>query len=112
MFFDEVRVPKSHLVVGPGGFKQLMKAFDLERCGNATMSLALAQAALDYVLAYVQDRRQFGKAVIEFQAVQLKLADMAMKIEHARLLVYQALCNAELGLPSVKESSMAKCFAN
>jgi alkylation response protein AidB-like acyl-CoA dehydrogenase len=112
MFFDEVRVPKSHLVVGPGGFKRLMEAFDLERCGNATMSLALAQAALDYVLAYVQDRRQFGKSIVEFQAVQLNLAEMAIKVEAARLLVYQALCNAELGLPSIRESSMAKCFAN
>jgi alkylation response protein AidB-like acyl-CoA dehydrogenase len=112
MYFDEVRVPKNQLVVGPGGFKRLMEAFDLERCGNATMSLALAQAALDYVVKYVQERHQFGKPIVEFQAVQLKLAEMAMKTEASRLLIYQAVCNAELGLPSIKESSMAKCFAN
>jgi len=112
MFFEDVCVPTENVVVGPGGFRQLMEAFDLERCGNATMSLALAQGVLDYVLEYVQTRRQFGKAIVEFQAVQLKLAEMAMKTEAARLLVYQAVCNAARGLPSVRESSMAKCFAN
>lgn len=112
MFFDDVRVPADNIVVGAGGFKKLMEAFDLERCGNATMSLALAQGALDFVLDYVQTRRQFGKPIVEFQAVQMKLADMAIKTEAARLLIYQAVSNAESGLPSIKESSIAKCFAN
>ncbi|HYH41209.1 MAG TPA: acyl-CoA dehydrogenase family protein [Burkholderiales bacterium] len=112
MFFDDVRVPADNIVVGAGGFRKLMEAFDLERCGNATMSLALAQGALDLALEYVQTRRQFGKPIVEFQAVQMKLADMAMKTEAARLLVYQAVCNAESGLPSIRESSIAKCFAN
>ena len=112
MFFDDVRVPAGNIVVGAGGFRKLMEAFDLERCGNATMSLALAQGALDFVLDYVQTRRQFGKPIVEFQAVQMKLADMAIKTEAARLLIYQAVSNAESGLPSIKESSIAKCFAN
>ena len=112
MFFEDARVPAANLVVAAGGFRKLMEAFDLERCGNATMSLALAQGALDYVLGYVQERRQFGKPIVEFQAVQLKLAEMAMKTEAARLLVYQAVCNAQQGLPSIRESSIAKCFAN
>lgn len=113
MFFDAVRVPKENVVVAPGdGFRKLMEAFDLERCGNATMSLGIAQGALDYVLGYVQERRQFGKPIMEFQAVQLRLAEIAMKVEAARLLIYQAVANAAAGLPSVRESSMAKCFAN
>jgi alkylation response protein AidB-like acyl-CoA dehydrogenase len=113
MYFDDVVVPKENVVVSAGGgFRKLMEAFDLERCGNATMSLAIAQGALDYVLAYVQERKQFGKAIVEFQAVQLRLAEMAMKVEAARLLIYQAVANASAGLPSVRESSMAKCFAN
>lgn len=113
MYFDEVEVPKENLVVAAGGgFRKLMEAFDLERCGNATMSLAIAQGALDYVLGYVRERRQFGKAILEFQAVQLRLAEMAMKVEAARLLIWQAVANASAGLPSVRESSMAKCFAN
>jgi len=89
-----------------------MSAFNLERCGNTTMSLGIAAGALDYVLGYVQERRQFGKPLVDFQAVQLKLADMALKIDAARLLLYRAVSNAQRGLPSVLESSMAKCFAN
>ena len=84
----------------------------LERCGNATMSLAIAQGALDYVLDYVQQRKQFGKPIVDFQAVQLRLADMAMKIEASRLLIYQAVWSASEGLPSIRQSSIAKCFAN
>jgi alkylation response protein AidB-like acyl-CoA dehydrogenase len=113
MHFDDVRVPAENIVVGAGGgFRKLMEAFDLERCGNATMSLGIAQGALDYVLGYVQERNQFGKPIVDFQAVQLRLAEMAMKVEAARLLIYQAVCSASSGLPSIKHSSIAKCFAN
>jgi butyryl-CoA dehydrogenase len=112
IYFDSVSVPLEHLVVPAGGFKQLMQAFDLERCGNATMSLGVAAGALDEALAYVQERQQFGKAIVDFQAVQLKLADMAMRVEAARLLIHRAAQNANDGLPSVFESSTAKCFAN
>lgn len=112
IFFDKVRVPAANIVVPAGGFRKLMEAFDLERCGNATMCLAIAVSAFDDALAYVKERRQFGKALIEFQAVQLKIADMAMRIEAARLLLYRAVGNASAGLPSIKESSIAKCFAN
>ena len=76
------------------------------------MSLAIAQSAFDYVLAYVQERHQFGKPLVDFQAVQLKLADMKMKLDASRLLLYRAVINAQSGLPSVGESSIAKCFAN
>ncbi|MFN3287205.1 MAG: acyl-CoA dehydrogenase family protein, partial [Sphingomonadaceae bacterium] len=60
----------------------------------------------------VQERRQFGKPLVEFQAVQLKLAEMQMKVEAARLLIWRAAANAQDGLPSVLDSSVAKCFAN
>ena len=70
MYFDDVNVSADQIIVPAGGFKQLMEAFDLERCGNTTMSLACAQSAFDYVLAYVQERQQFGKELVEFQAVQ------------------------------------------
>ena len=112
MFFDNVCVPKQNLLVPAGGFGKLMDAFDLERCGNTTMSLAVAQSAFDFVLRYVQERKQFDKALIDFQAVQIHLAEMKMKLEAARLLLYRAVVNAEQGLPSVGESSIAKCFAN
>ena len=112
IFFDNVEVPSANIILPAGGFGRLMAAFDLERCGNATMSLGQASGALEDVLEYVQERRQFGKPIVEFQAVQLKLAEMAMQVEAARLLVYRAAVNAEDGLPSVFDSSVAKCFAN
>lgn len=112
MFFDNVELPASNIVLPAGSFGKLMSAFNLERCGNTTMSLGIASGALDYVLGYVQDRRQFGKAIVEFQAVQIKLAEMALKVDAARLLLYRAVSNAGRDLPSVLESSMAKCFAN
>lgn len=112
LYFENCTVPLSNVIVPAGGFKRLMEAFDLERCGNATMALAQASGALEDVVAYVQERRQFGKPIVEFQAVQLRLADMRIKVDAARLLIWRAACNAQAGMPSVIESSTAKCFAN
>jgi alkylation response protein AidB-like acyl-CoA dehydrogenase len=112
VYFDNVRVPLKNLVLAAGGFGKLMAAFDLERCGNATMALAQAAAALADVSAYVQERRQFGKPIIDFQAVQLKLAEMKMQVEASRLLIWRAAVDAEQGFPSISASSVAKCFAN
>ncbi|MEM9533230.1 MAG: acyl-CoA dehydrogenase family protein [Pseudomonadota bacterium] len=112
LFLDDVKVPLDNLIVPAGGFKKLMEAFDLERCGNATMAMSTAAAALDETLAYVQERQQFGKPIVDFQAVQLKLAEMAVKTEASRLLIWRAAQNAADGLPSPLESSIAKCYAN
>ena len=112
VFLDDVKVPAHHVVVPAGGFRKLMEAFDLERCGNATMALAQASGALGDVVEYVKERKQFGKAIVEFQAVQLRLAEMQMQVDAARLLIYRAAVNAESGLPDALESSIAKCFAN
>lgn len=112
IFLDDVRVPIRNLIVPAGGFSKLMTAFSLERCGNATMSLAIAAAALEEATDYAQERQQFGKPIVDFQAIQLKLADMAMRVEASRLLIYRAAVNASQGLPSVFDSSVAKCFAN
>ncbi len=112
LYFDNCAVPVANVVVPAGGFKLLMEAFDLERCGNATMALAQASGALEDVVLYVQERRQFGKPIVDFQAVQLRLAEMRIKVDAARLLIWRAACNAQANLPSVLESSVAKCFAN
>ena len=112
MYFDNVKVPADNLIVPAGGFRQLMEAFDLERCGNTTMSLACAQSAFDQVLEYVQERKQFDKPLVDFQAVQLQIAEMKMQLDASRLLLYRAVVNAESGMPSVADSSIAKCFAN
>lgn len=113
IYFDNVEVPIDNLLVQPeDGFKKLMETFDLERCGNATMALSQAAAALDYVKEYVQEREQFGKQLVDFQAVQIKLADMLIRVEASRLLIHRAVFNAANGLPDILESSTAKCFAN
>ena len=112
MYFDNVEAPVKNILAPAGGFSKLMDAFDLERCGNTTMSLAVAQSAFDFVLDYTQERNQFGKPLIDFQAVQIQLAEMKLKLDAARLLLYRAVANAEQGLPSIADSSIAKCFAN
>ncbi len=112
LIFEDCIVSRENLVIPEGGFANLMQAFDVERCGNATMSLGIAWGALEAARKYSQERKAFGKPICEFQAVQFLLADMAMKVEAARLLIYRAVVNAGQGLPSVFETSIAKCFAN
>ncbi len=109
--FDDVRVPEENVVAGPGGFKKLFGVFSIERLGNATMSLAIGQAALDATVAYVEQREQFGKPIAEFQAVQTTLADMLLDVEAARLLLRKA---TDFGgdLPNSLDVSLAKCTAN
>src|SRR6185437_3690226 len=99
LFFDGCEVPHENVVVPAGGFRKLMEAFDLERCGNATMALSQASGALEDVLRYVQERKQFDKPLVDFQAVQLKLAEMQMRVEAARLLIWRAAVGAGEGLP-------------
>ena len=112
MFLDDVRVPAANLIVGEGGFGRLFTAFSIERLGNTTMSLAICQAALDRATAYVQERMQFGRQLVEFQLVQASLADMVIQTEAARLLLYRAAENAGTGAPNALEASIAKCFTN
>jgi alkylation response protein AidB-like acyl-CoA dehydrogenase len=112
MMFEACRVPRDQLLAGPGEFGKLMQAFNLERCGNATMSLGLAAGALEQVLGYVQERRQFGRPIVEFQAVQLRLAEMAMKVEAARLLIHRAAAVSPGTFPDAQQAAVAKCFAN
>lgn len=112
MTLEEVRVPRSHLLADAGEFGKLMQAFNLERCGNATMSLGLAAGALEQVLDYVQDREQFGKPIADFQAVQLRLAEMATRVEASRLLIHRAAAVPPGSFPEAQPAAIAKCFAN
>src|SRR5205823_4349668 len=81
VIFDDVEVPAENVVLGPGRFRELFGAFSIERLGNATMSLALGQAALDRTKRYARERVQFGKPLVEFQNVQMTLADMLLQVE-------------------------------
>lgn len=112
MFFDGVRVPGGNLIVPKGGFGKLFTAFSIERLGNSTMCLAIAQEALDRTAAYIQERRQFGKPIVEFQTVQDTLARMVVDTEAARLLIYRAAVGAGVGAPKAIDASIAKVYAN
>jgi len=112
MFFDDVRVPIANVIIPEGGFNKLFTAFSIERLGNSTMCLAIAQEALNRTARYVQERRQFGKEIIEFQTIQASLADMIIQVDAARLLIYRAALQAGRGAPPQLDASIAKCYAN
>ena len=112
MYFDDCHVPKENLLAREGEFRKLITAFDLQRCGNAAQCLGIAQGALEASMEYSQTRHQFGKPICEFQAIQFMLADMALKVEAARLLLYRAAASAGTGLAIPREAMLAKCFAN
>jgi alkylation response protein AidB-like acyl-CoA dehydrogenase len=96
--FDDCRVPEDHLLGPRGhGFKQFLHVLAIGRIGVAAMGLGLAQGALDEALAYAKERRAFGQQISKFQAIQMKLADMATEIEAGRLLVYRAALLKDAG---------------
>jgi alkylation response protein AidB-like acyl-CoA dehydrogenase len=109
---EECRVPKSALLGAPGeGFKVAMSALDHGRLGVAAGAVGVAQACLDACLSFARSRRQFGKRIADFQMIQATLADMAADVDAARLLVYRAAWMKQQGLPTTKETSIAKLFA-
>lgn len=110
--FDEVVVPRENLVVPAGDFGKLFGVFSVERLGNATMSLAIGQAALDKSVAYAQERTAFGKDIIEFQTIQTMIADMLLQADAARLLIERAARTADELMPNALHVSLAKCTAN
>lgn len=111
LVFEDCEVPAGNLVVEPGGFRRLMTAFNIERVGNATMALGLATGALEHATRWALERETFGRPIAERGAIQQMIADMATRVDAARLLVYRAAISAEQGLAGVKETSMAKLFA-
>jgi len=96
--FDGARVPAANLLGPRGmGFKQFLQVLDIGRIGVAAMGIGLAQGALDEALAYAKERRAFGQPISKYQAIQIKLADMATEIEAGRLLVYKAALMKDRG---------------
>jgi len=112
LVFENVRIPAANLLGKEGqGFKIAMITLDYGRIGIAAQALGIAQGAYEMAIKYSKERMQFGKTISEFQATQFKLADMALQIEAARLLVYQACQLASDHKPISKHSAMAKLFA-
>jgi len=113
LVFENCRIPKENLLGKEGkGFGIAMKTLDGGRIGIAAQALGIAQGALDETVSYVKERKQFGKSISYFQNTQFQLADMATKIEAARLLVYKAAFLKQQGLPYSNEAAMAKLFAS
>ncbi|BBB92824.1 MAG TPA: acyl-CoA dehydrogenase family protein [Methylomusa anaerophila] len=112
LILDNVRIPASNRIGKEGeGFKIAMKTLDAARPFVGAVSVGLSQTALDLAVKYSKERVQFDKPIASFQLVQAMIADMAMAVEAARLLVYKACWLKDQGLPYSKESAMAKCFA-
>ena len=113
LILDGVRVPEEHRIGREGeGFKLAMKTLDAARPLVGAVSVGISQAALDCAVKYAKERQQFSKPVASFQLVQAMVADMAMQIEAARLLVHKACWLKDQGMSYSKEAAMAKCFAS
>lgn len=110
--FSDVRLPDDALLGTEGrGFHMMMSVLDKGRVGIASLAVGIAQAGLEAALDYAGTRKQFGKAISDFQGVQWLLADMAKDIEAARLLVHSAASKIDSGADATKACSIAKCFA-
>ena len=110
--FSDLRVPRENLLTNEGeGFKVAMKTLDGGRIGIAAQAIGIARASLEASLKYSQERQAFGRPIASNQAIQWKLADMAVEIDAARLLALQAASLKDAGKPYTKQSAMAKLFA-
>ncbi|NME36272.1 MULTISPECIES: acyl-CoA dehydrogenase [Fusobacterium] len=112
LIFENARIPKDNLLGQEGkGFKIAMMTLDGGRIGIASQALGIAQGALDETVAYTKERKQFGKAIAKFQNTQFQLADLDVKVEASRLLVYKAAWKKSAGLPYSVDAARAKLFA-
>ncbi|HKO10766.1 MAG TPA: acyl-CoA dehydrogenase [Acidobacteriaceae bacterium] len=113
LLFDDCRVPAANVVGEVGkGYKIAIETLNEGRIGIAAQMLGLAEGAWSWAVKYSKERKQFGKAIAEFQSIQFQLAEMATQIEAARMLVYNAARMKGAGVPFVKEAAMAKLFAS
>jgi len=113
LFFEDVRVPANHLLGREGlGFIVAMRTFDKTRAAVGAAGVGIARAALEYTVEYAKTRVQFGKSIASFQATAFKIAQMAMEVDAARLLVWRAAWLMDQGKPCGNQSAMAKCFGS
>jgi len=112
LVFEDCRVPVENLIGSEGdGFKQTMQVLNGGRVGIAAQALGIAEGAFRHALAFAMERQQFGKPIIEQQGISFKLANMAMKIQAARNLVYEVAWREDAHLPYQRQGAFAKCFA-
>ncbi|MCL4332186.1 MAG: acyl-CoA dehydrogenase family protein [Candidatus Thermoplasmatota archaeon] len=113
LVFEDAEVPEANVIGKEGeGFKVIMETLDAGRVGIAAQAVGIAQSAIDEAIAYARDRKQFGKAITDFEGIQFMIADMSTQLEAARLLTYAAADAWETKKDSVRLSAMAKLFAS
>jgi butyryl-CoA dehydrogenase len=113
LIFKDIKVPKENLLGKEGkGFSIAMSTLDGGRIGIAAQALGIAGGSLEEAVKYMKERKQFGKPIATFQGLQWYIAELATKVEAAKLLVYKAAAMKEKGLPFSQEAAMAKLFAS
>ena len=112
LYFEDCRIPKANVLLGEGGFKKQISGFNVERIGNASRALAVGRHAFEIAKAHVLQRRQFGRPLAEFQGLQWRFAEAAVKLDSAQLLLYRAAASADKGLPGAYDTSVAKFACN
>ena len=111
LYFEDCRIAEENVLLGPGGFKKQISGFNVERIGNSSRALALGRFAFNLAREHATSREQFGRHLCEFQGLQWKFADMALKLDAAQLLLYRAASVAS-GLPSAYQTTIAKLACN
>lgn len=112
LYFENCRIPAANVLLGEGGFKKQISGFNVERIGNAARSLGLGRHAYNVAREHALLRNQFGRPLCEFQGVQWKFAEMAVKLDASQLLLYRAIANAKDGIPSAYDTAVAKLACN
>ena len=112
LYFNDCRIPKTNILLGPGGFKKQISGFNVERLGNAARALAVGKKAFVEACEHAKTRKQFGRDLCEFQGLQWKFAEMQMRLEAAQLLLMRAVTNTDNDLPCAHESALAKLACN
>ena len=112
LYFDDLYVAPENVLLGLGGFRRQIAAFNVERLGNTARALAVARCAFGIAREHALERHQFGRPLCEFQGLQWKFADMQIKLDAGQLLLYRAAAGAENGLPSAQDTAIAKAFCN
>lgn len=112
LYFEDCRIPAANVLLGAGGFKKQIAGFNVERLGNSSRALALGRYCFDTAREHALIRKQFGRPLCEFQGIQWKFAEMALKLETAQLMLYRAAMEGEHGLPSAHSTAMAKLACN
>jgi alkylation response protein AidB-like acyl-CoA dehydrogenase len=112
LFFDGCRVPKEYVLADSGALRSMLSIFGVERMGNASRALALAETAYERAVEHAKVRKAFGKDLCEFQGLQWKFADMRVELDAARMLLLRAVANADAGAPDSTEAAIAKLHAN